>query len=462
MQPEPEHIQSLREAVKLSPRNLPLRQALADALLSAGFSTEAVVEYKAALALSPDHPPLKFGLARSFHADGKTSHALVVLEDLVKSPQAPPRAFVFYARLLAGAGEVEQAVEQYKRGVEKDPSAADPDFANRFGIRLAPEPEDDAPPSFSGPGEEDEISDGRIRASWQGSEPEEVVEIERPQITFSDVGGMDALKEEIRLKIIYPLTHAEMFKAYGKSIGGGILMYGPPGCGKTHLARATAGEVKASFISVGIHDVLDMWIGNSERNLHELFEQARRNSPCVLFFDEVDALGASRTDMKTSAGRHLINQFLSELDGVKASNEGVLILGATNAPWHLDSAFRRPGRFDRILFVPPPDAAARAGILRLHLRGKPVEDVDVEAVAKKADGFSGADLKAVIDITIENKLREAMKAGVPSPIRTKDLMVGVAAQKATTREWFATAKNYALYSNQGGVYDDILTYMKLK
>ena len=462
MPPEPEHILPLREAVQLSPRNLPLRQALADALLGAGLPAEAVIEYRAALAISPEHPPLKFGLARAFHADGKTSHALVVLEDLVKSPQAPARAFVFYARLLAGVGEVQQAVEQYKRGVEKDRSAADPDFAQRFGIRLAPDSEAETPASFPSHVEEDEISDGRVRASWQSSEPEETVEIERPQISFHDVGGMDALKEEIRLKIIYPVTHAEMFKAYGKTIGGGILMYGPPGCGKTHLARATAGEVKAAFIAVGIHDVLDMWIGNSERNLHQLFEQARKNAPCVLFFDEVDALGASRTDMKTSAGRHLINQFLSEMDGVKSSNEGVLILGATNAPWHLDSAFRRPGRFDRILFVPPPDATARAGILRLQLRGKPVEDVDVDAVAKRAEGFSGADLKAVIDVTIENKLREAMKVGVPSPIRTKDLVNAVGSQKATTREWFATAKNYALYSNQGGVYDDILTYMKLK
>ena len=181
----------------------------------------------------------------------------------------------------------------------------------------------------------------------------------------------------------------------------------------------------------------------------------------MLFFDEVDALGASRTDMKTSAGRHLINQFLSELDGVKASNEGVLILGATNAPWHLDSAFRRPGRFDRILFVPPPDAPARACILRLQLRGKPHEDVDYDAVAKKCDGFSGADLKAVVDITIEAKLRDAMKSGTPTPIRTKDLIASIGAQKATTREWFATAKNYALYSNQGGTYDDILKYLKI-
>jgi len=460
---EPDHIRPLREAVKLSPDNTPLRQALAEALLAVGLGTAAAEEFRLALARSPDSTVLKFGLARAFHSDGKTSHALVVLEDLVKSPEAPPRALVFHARILAGIGEVEQAVEQYKLGVARDRSVADPEFARRFGIPAVPVPEANAEPD---PGddlelEDDELIDGRLRQTGAGSDEGTPSEVERPKITFADVGGMDALKEEIRLKIIYPLTHADMFKAYGKSVGGGILMYGPPGCGKTHLARATAGEVKAGFISVGIHDVLDMWIGNSERNLHGLFEQARRNAPCVLFFDEVDALGASRSDMKTSSGRHLINQFLSELDGVKSSNEGVLILGATNAPWHLDSAFRRPGRFDRILFVPPPDATARAGVIRLLIRGKPVEDVDCEAVAKKCDGFSGADLKAVVDLTIEAKLREAMKSGVTSPIRTRDLLVAAGVQKPTTREWFATAKNYALYSNQGGVYDDILKYLKL-
>src|SRR5437868_9081855 len=213
------------------------------------------------------------------------------------------------------------------------------------------------------------------------------------------------------MKIIHPLTHPELYKAYGKTIGGGILMYGPPGCGKTHLARATAGEIKAGFLSVGINDVLEMWIGRSERNLHELFEQARRNRPCVLFFDEVDALAASRSDMRQSAGRHLINQFLAEMDGLDANNEGVLILAATNAPWHVDPAFRRPGRFDRILFVPPPDGSARAGILRILLAGKPVQELDYDSLAKKAEGFSGADLKAVVDLAVENKLREAMREG---------------------------------------------------
>ena len=195
---------------------------------------------------------------------------------------------------------------------------------------------------------------------------------------------MDTVKDEVRMKIILPLQQPELFKAYGKKIGGGILMYGPPGCGKTFLARATAGEVNAGFLAVGISDVLDMWIGQSEKNLHGIFEQARSHKPCVLFFDEVDALGANRTDMLKSGGRQIINQFLSELDGVASSNDGVLILAATNAPWHLDPAFRRPGRFDRILFVPPPDASrARGSSCACCSRASRPAEIDHDALAKK-------------------------------------------------------------------------------
>ena len=165
-------------------------------------------------------------------------------------------------------------------------------------------------------------------------------------MNFGKVGGMDAVKEDIRMKIFYPMENRELFEAYGKKAGGGVLLYGPPGCGKTLISRATAGEINANFLCVGLHQILDMWIGKSEEKLHEIFELARRNAPAVLFFDEVDALAADRKDMRTSAGRTLINQFLAELDSESAENEGVLVLGATNAPWHLDSAFLRPGRFD--------------------------------------------------------------------------------------------------------------------
>src|SRR5690606_34610949 len=139
---------------------------------------------------------------------------------------------------------------------------------------------------------------------------------------------------------------------------------------------------------VGIHTVLDMWVGRSERNLHAIFETARANAPCVLFFDEADALGASRSDMRGSAAKQTINQFLAELDGVQSLNDGVLVLAATNAPWQMDAAFRRPGRFDRVVFVPPPDLEARGAILRIHLAGKPQDELDLHGLAKKTEGFS--------------------------------------------------------------------------
>ena len=165
--------------------------------------------------------------------------------------------------------------------------------------------------------------------------------------------------------------------------------------------------------------------------------------------------------MHSAANRHVVNQFLSELDGVERSNDGLLILAATNAPWHVDAAFRRPGRFDRILFVPPPDQSGRTAILCLHLAGKPVENLDCDQVAAKTEGFSGADLKAVVDQAVEGKLYEAMKSGGIRPIITKDLLAAAKSLRPTTREWFSTARNYALYSNQGGQYDDVLKYLKL-
>jgi SpoVK/Ycf46/Vps4 family AAA+-type ATPase len=365
----------------------------------------------------------------------------------VKQPNAPGRAHVLYARLLFRAGDVPGAVARYKLGVETDAEAADEDLAGRLGIV----PEEEA----------SEVFEGRVRESWQSPPAELEAQVERPKLSFRDVGGMESLKEEVRVRIIYPLQHPELYKAYGKAAGGGLLMYGPPGCGKTYLARATAGEIRAAFLSVGISDVLEMWIGNSERNLHALFEQARSHAPCVLFFDEVDALGARRADVASGSGRQLINQFLAEMDGVESSNEGVLVLAATNAPWHVDPAFRRPGRFDRVLFVPPPDLPARAAILRIHCAGKPAEMIDFDHLAKKTEDFSGADLKAVVDAAAETKLREAMKSGTIRPVTTKDLVASAKALKPTTREWFSTARNYALYSNQGGLYDDVLKFLKL-
>jgi AAA+ superfamily predicted ATPase len=445
-------IEAIRQAVKLAPGNVDLITHLCNVLIEHGKHEDAETEYREALRQLPSSETLQLGLARCYYLQSKDSHAMSILETLESQKRMFPKAMVLHAKLLYRNGDVSSAVARYKEAIDRDPETEDSEFASLLGIGSWADES------------EDEVVDGRIRAGHFEDAPEPLdTTIEKPKVTFADVGGMESVKENVRLKIIYPLEHAEMYAAYGKKIGGGILLYGAPGCGKTHLARATAGEVKATFISVGISDVLDMWIGNSERNLAEIFDRARANTPCVLFFDEVDALGASRADMRQSAGRHLINQFLSELDGVEKSNDGVLVIGATNAPWHIDTAFRRPGRFDQVVFVPPPDATAREEILRMQLSGKPQEaKIDLGKIAAKLTDFSGADLKAVVDRTVEAKLQEAIKSGRPSPISTKDLIATAKRTTATTREWFATARNHAVYSNQGGTYDDILEYLNIK
>ncbi|TWU60234.1 ATP-dependent zinc metalloprotease FtsH 3 [Rubripirellula tenax] len=443
-------IAALRSAVAVSPENIELSNQLTRLLVDLMRYEEAETNVRESLSRHPGDVVLQLSLADIYFRQRKDSHAMAIVETLASGKNADPRAMVMHARLLQRSGDIRGAVSTYRDAVDRNEDVADAELESLLGISDFREQDEESEPQG---------------AAWQeGDYDDDDPEFEmfRPTEGFESVGGMESVKEDIRVKIIYPIEHAEMFAAYGKKVGGGILLYGPPGCGKTHLARATAGEVKAGFLSIGISDVLDMWIGNSEKNLHAIFEQARRSKPCVLFFDEVDALGASRSDMKRSGGRQLINQFLSELDGIEANNDGLLCLAATNTPWHLDSAFRRPGRFDRIVFVPPPDAAARAEILQLQLTGKPTDDVDVSKIAAKTDEYSGADIKAVVDRAIEAKLHEAVKTGMPKPITTKDLLASAKEVRPSTREWFSTARNHALYANEGGLYDDILDYLKIK
>lgn len=461
---DPELIPALEEALNVSPGNAPLRRQLGNLLMGCGRLEDAEDVLRADASAGPATPGLQAALARCFAMQGKASQASAVAESLVARDDVTTDVLLSVCRTLQSLEEMDAARSAYRRAVGLDAEVADPVLADALGLAGGSEeaawtdPDDDEEDGDDDVDDQDRV----VLRIEHGGHPFDGLEIEKPDVNFSDVGGMDALKEQIRLKIIAPLENAELYAAYGKAIGGGILMYGPPGCGKTHLARATAGQIDSAFISVGIHDVLDMYLGNSESKLHALFEYARSNVPCVLFFDEVDALGAKRSDMRGSAGRQVINQFLAELDGVKASNDGLLILAATNAPWSLDTAFRRPGRFDRVLFVPPPDATGAAAILRVLLKGKPQQGVDVDAVAKRCKAFSGADLKAVVDVAVEGKLAEAMKTGVPAPLTTKDLVRAAKSLKPSTKEWFGTAKNHALYANEGGQYDEVLDYLKMR
>jgi SpoVK/Ycf46/Vps4 family AAA+-type ATPase len=280
-------------------------------------------------------------------------------------------------------------------------------------------------------------------------------------MSFADVGGLEDVKKQITRRIVTPFKKPSLFAKYRRKAGGGVLLFGPPGCGKTLLARATAGECDARFVNVPVVDVVDKYIGEAERKLAAIFADARRDTPTVLFFDELEALAGSRGGHAHQSHVSLVSTFLAEMDGFAHNNEGVLILAATNMPWAVDAAFRRPGRFDRVQFVPPPDRAARAEILRLHLAGRPLApDCDADAMAAKTAGYSGADLENLVNTAVDLAIEEALASGVESPVAQHHLAAALAEIRPTTLEWLTTARNYAKYSNAGGQYDDVAAFLK--
>ncbi|MGY8644009.1 MAG: AAA family ATPase [Verrucomicrobiales bacterium] len=471
-------IDSLKQALAVSPDNVPLKLLLGDALLEQFSLEEARQQFENVLQLEPANAVAKTQVAQILDLSGKSSEAIVRLEQVgAEYPNYAP-AWLLRAKLALNENNSAEARECYDKAITLDAAMSDIDLLKRIrqagGRTPTPPPENIQPqatsdfqagayfdPDFEA--DEDEFDDSTPFGPPPSAASElELDFVQKADTDFTKVGGMEGVKEDIRMKILYPMENKELFEAYGKKAGGGVLLYGPPGCGKTLISRATAGEINAKFMSFGLHQILDMWIGKSEEKLHEIFELARRNAPSVLFFDEVDALAADRKDMRTSAGRTLINQFLAEMDGQQDENDGVLILGATNAPWHLDSAFLRPGRFDRLIFVPPPDEPARAEIIKIMGEGKPLAGLDAAALAKRLKDFSGADIKAVFDQAIEASLAEAMKSGKIVPVTQRQLVKTTKRVKPSTLKWFESAKNYALYANQSGFYDDVLEHLGIQ
>jgi len=293
-------------------------------------------------------------------------------------------------------------------------------------------------------------------------QPSRFLDAEVAGISLSDVGGMEDVKRRLYVSLLGPLRNPEVQKAFHKSLRGGLLLFGPPGCGKTYIARATAGELGARFIGVGLADVLDMWLGQSEHNVHDMFQEARRNAPCVIFLDEVDAIGQKRTHLRHNpAMRGVVNQLLAEMDGVQSTNEGVYILGATNHPWDVDSALLRPGRFDRLMLVLPPDKPAREAILRRHAQGRPFADIDFGSLAARTEMFSGADLAHLCESATEFALEGSLATGAIRKVDRNDFEAALKAVKPSTRTWFETARNFAMFANDAGTYDDLMAYMRL-
>lgn len=282
---------------------------------------------------------------------------------------------------------------------------------------------------------------------------------EKYKLSFADVEGLEELKKQANIKIIQPFKNPELFKKFKKSAGGGLLLYGAPGCGKSYFARAIAGECGATFYNVTIEDILDMYVGESEKNIKALFDTVRENRPAIVFIDEIDALGRKRELLKNSSLTTTINAFLAQMDGVESDNENILIIGATNAPWDVDSAFKRTGRFDRTFFIPPPDFEAREEIFQLYLKDLPTEEIDCAVLAHESKGFSGADIKGVVDRVGEATIEAILESGEELKITQEDLLDIIENTTKSTAEWFSMAKNVVEYANGNGVYDELEEYI---
>merc|ERR1719215_1885856 len=239
--------------------------------------------------------------------------------------------------------------------------------------------------------------------------------VEVPNVSWGDIGGLENVKRELKELVQYPVEHPEKFEKFGMSPSKGVLFYGPPGCGKTLMAKAVANECQANFVSIKGPELLTMWFGESEANVRDVFEKARQAAPCVLFFDELDSIAQSRGGSSGDGGGaadRVMNQLLTEMDGVGAK-KNVFIIGATNRPDIIDTALMRPGRLDQLIYIPMPDYESRLGILRATLRKSPVsKEVDLEYLAAQTDKFTGADLTEICQSACKLAIREEIERDI--------------------------------------------------
>jgi AAA+ superfamily predicted ATPase len=461
-------IASLTTAVDAAPDDLPLRLHLAELLLQADRRAESIGQLAQVLARDPGHE----------QAQALMSRAIATQSVPVGGEPAQPQATTTPPITTPPTARPAEPGAPDAPAAAVDPSApatpvekADPsepiDSASDGPQHQTPAPrrpaddidwrafEDEfsglVPPRFAPAADEPEPVSG---------DDDRVFDVEISSVFLADVHGMDDVKKRLEVAFLGPLRNPKLRGLYGKSLRGGLLLYGPPGCGKTFIAKAVAGEMGAKFISLSIVDVLNMYVGNSEQNLHQIFETARRNAPSVLFLDEIDALGHKRSSVNSSTMRTLGNQLLAELDGVDGNNDGVFVLAATNAPWDVDPALRRPGRFDRVILVLPPDRGARGPILQYHLRERPVANIDLRKIVGATEDFSGADLAHLCDSAAEHAMHDSIMTGDVRMIEQRDFDLALREVRPSTGPWMSAARNVAMFANESGTYDELAAYLK--
>jgi transitional endoplasmic reticulum ATPase len=280
---------------------------------------------------------------------------------------------------------------------------------------------------------------------------------EKPNIKFTDIGGLNNVKEELKKAIIYPFTHQKLYEYYNQKPGGGVLLYGPPGCGKTMIAKAAATECGADFINVETSAIMSKWVGESEKSIKNIFDIARGCERAIIFFDEFDAVGGRRSEIEDYAKR-IVNELLQQMDGM-TKNDNILVLAATNEPWAIDPALRRPGRLKKLVFIPPPDLDARKAIFEICLKKLPVEaDIDAKYLAGVTKGFSGADIAAVCSDASEIPLQEALAGKQPRKINKLDFERAMKNRRSSIIPWIRMAIEQVKRSREEDLFSELMKH----
>lgn len=413
------------EAAELDPKNPIIFNNKGDAYYRKQDYTSAIKDYDKAIMLNPNYLKAYYNRALSYASLEDYEKAV---EDFTKVVQLKPDfSEAYHLRGLAFeyAGDVDSAVSDYEKALELNPELAEA----KSHLESAKTKKQAAASGGGGGGGGKEGGTSDIKV------------LRKPDMNFTDVAGMEKMKEEIREAVIYPMAKPELARKYGKLGGGGIIMYGPPGCGKTYIVKAAAGECDSAFINAKLSDLLDMYVGNTEKNIHKVFETARKNAPCILFFDEIDAIGGRRDAQEGAQYMKMaVNQMLYEMDGVEANNQNVLIIAATNAPWDIDPALRRSGRFGKTLFVPEPDFGSREAIIKIHAKKRPVsKGIPYKRLALATSGYASADLKAIVEEAAAIPWREAFKSGKERNVKTSDFIKAIKKKRSSLPPWYEQA-----------------------
>ncbi len=441
------------KSAELDPKNAVIFNNRGDAYYRKQDFQNAIVDYDKALALNKKYLKAYYNRGLAYACLQDYEKAVEDFNEVVVLNPSFSEAYHIRGLAFDYMNNLDKAIADYDKAIELNPQ-----FQEAINHREIAKAKKDAGGTMPGTpgGPEVPAGGGGGGQPGQPSGVNPVKLLSKPTMNFNDVAGMAKFKEEINEAAVYPLLKPDLARKYGKLGGGGILLYGPPGCGKTFLVKATAGQCSSSFINAKISDVVDMYVGQTEKNLHAIFETGRKNTPCIIFFDEMEALGGRREDM-TGTNQYMkmaVNQLLYEMDGMESSNVNVLIIGATNAPWDVDPALRRSGRFGKLIYVPEPDFVSRREILRLQAKKLPVgKGIPWNRLALATWGYSSADLKAITEEASAIPWRSAFRSGKQREISTGDYLAAIRKKKSTLPPWYEQAKKQIGSTEERSIVD---------